>query len=107
MRIELAAPSLIPRFRISVLVTKMSSPTSCLDLPTLSVSNFHPAQSSSAKPSSSEAMGYLASHPAQYSTSSAEVFEGRPDFLNVYLPSLNISLTAGSRQMETCTPGLY
>ncbi len=58
MRIELAIPSSMPRFRRSTLVTKRSSPTSWTFLPSLSVRSFHVSQSSSAQPSSIETIGY-------------------------------------------------
>ena len=44
--------------RISMLVTKMSSPTSWIFPPSSSVRFFQPSQSSSARPSSRETMGY-------------------------------------------------
>ena len=53
----LATPSLMPRARISGLVTKTSSPTSCTFLPSASVSSFQPRQSPSAQPSSIEMIG--------------------------------------------------
>src|SRR6266704_2417415 len=64
MRMALAMPCLIPRAKISVFVTKMSSPTSWILFgellePSFSVSFFQPGQSSSPIPSSMEIMGYF------------------------------------------------
>src|SRR3546814_6052038 len=59
MRIELATPFWMPSFRMRVLVTNRSSPTSCTFLPSWSVSSFQPSQSFSAMPSSMLMMGYL------------------------------------------------
>ena len=58
IRIELAMPFSIPLAKISVLVTNMSSPTSWIFLPSVSVSSFQPSQSFSAMPSSIETIGY-------------------------------------------------
>src|SRR5450432_2806743 len=92
MRMALAMPSLMPRDRRSVLVTKRSSPTSWiffLDdlLPTLSVSDFQPAQSSSAMPSSMETMGYFSTQLVQYADISAEECCDLSDFLKIYFPA--------------------
>ena len=57
MSIALAIPSAIPFRSRSVLVTNRSSPTSCTLEPSVSVSAFQPAQSSSASPSSIERIG--------------------------------------------------
>src|SRR5215468_8736810 len=87
MRMALAMPSLMPRERRSVLVTKRSSPTSwmCLEgdedeerflaplemtavedlVPIACVSDSQPAQSSSAMPSSMETIGYFSAHLVQ------------------------------------------
>ena len=57
MSTEFAAFSSMPRRIRSTLVTKMSSPTSCILSPMRSVSARQPAQSSCAIPSSIETMG--------------------------------------------------
>src|SRR5208283_2053096 len=75
MRIELATCSSIPRLRNLGLVTKMSSPTSCVFAPSSRVRIFQPAQSSSASGSSSETIGYFLSHPAYNSTICAALRE--------------------------------
>src|SRR5216683_1141240 len=87
----LAMPSLMPRERRSVLVTKRSSPTSWilfLDdlLPMLCVKDFQPAQSSSAMPSSIETMGYFSAQLVQYADIWKEAKEDLSDFLKMYLP---------------------
>src|SRR5690242_9805109 len=113
MRIALAIPSLIPRASRSVFVTKRSSPTSWIfffdDLLLIAcVSDFHPAQSSSAMPSSMDTIGYFSAHFVQYDAISLLVWDDLSDFLNTYLPlalSKN-SLEAGSSAMLTCSPGL-
>ncbi len=64
-------PSSMPRWSRFVLVTKMSSPTNWILSPSLSVISFQPSQSSSAKPSSIEQMGYLSTQPAYFSTKAA------------------------------------
>ena len=56
-RMALATPSRMPRSRISALVTKMSSPTSCTRPPSALVEAAQPSQSSSAMPSSSDTIG--------------------------------------------------
>src|SRR5882762_3351525 len=91
MRMALAMPSLTPRERRAVLVTKRSSPTSWilfLDdlLPMLCVRDFQPAQSSSAMPSSMETMGYFSTQPVQYAAICAEVCVDLVDFLEISLP---------------------
>ena len=58
IRMELAMPSSMPRCRSSVLVTKMSSPTSWICCRACRSGCFQPSQSSSARPSSRETMGY-------------------------------------------------
>src|SRR5205814_9050033 len=113
MRMALAMPSLMPRERRVVLVTKRSSPTSWIFffevlLPILCVRDFHPAQSSSAMPSSMDTIGYFSAHFVQYAAISLLEWEDLSDFLNTYLPlalSKN-SLEAGSSAMLTCSPGL-
>ena len=72
------------------------------------VSDFHPAQSSSAMPSSMDTIGYFSTHFVQYAAISALLCADLSDFLNTYLPlalSKN-SLDAGSSAMLTCSPGL-
>src|ERR1700704_3156480 len=86
MRMALAMPSLMPRERRAVLVTKRSSPTSwifLLDdlLPILSVRDFQPPQSSSAMPSSIETIGYFSAQLVQYAAICAEVCVDLSDFL--------------------------
>ena len=56
-RTALPTPSRIPRSRISALVTKMSSPTSCTRPPSALVWAAQPSQSSSAMPSSIDTIG--------------------------------------------------
>ena len=56
-RIEFAVPDAMPRRSRSELVTNRSSPTSCTFAPSRSVSSFQPSQSSSAQPSSMDAIG--------------------------------------------------
>src|ERR1700730_10475663 len=86
MRMALAMPSLMPRERRAVLVTKRSSPTSWiffLDdlLPMLCVRDFQPAQSSSAMASSIETIGYFSAQLVQYAAICAEVWVDLSDFL--------------------------
>src|SRR5712692_3745511 len=50
------------------------------------VSNFQPAQSSSAMPSSSETMGYFSIHLPQYSTIASGECADLSDFLKMYFP---------------------
>ena len=57
-RIELATPVSIPCFKRILLVTNRSSPTSWIFLPSAWVIMRQPSQSSSAKPSSMEMIGY-------------------------------------------------
>ena len=57
IRIELPTPRLMPSDRRVTFVTKRSSPTSWHFAPTSSVRAFQPSQSSSAMPSSMEAIG--------------------------------------------------
>ena len=64
MRMLLATPSSMPRCSRLVLVTNKSSPTSWILSPSRSVISFQPSQSSSAKPSSIEQMGYFSTQPA-------------------------------------------
>src|SRR6516225_1335289 len=114
MRMAFAIPSLIPRDSRSVEVTKRSSPTNWIFfvedvLPMLAVSNFQPAQSSSAMPSSIEIIGYFSTQLVQYAAISLLECADLSDFLKTYLPlalSKN-SLDAGSSAMLTCSPGLY
>src|SRR6266849_5915511 len=86
MRMALAMPSLMPRERRWVLVTKRSSPTSWIFFlddfaPTDSVRDFQPAQSSSAMPSSMETMGYFSTQEVQYAAICAELCTDLSDFL--------------------------
>ncbi len=64
MRMLLATPSSMPRWNRLVLVTNTSSPTNWILSPSRSVINFQPSQSSSAKPSSIEQIGYFSTHLA-------------------------------------------
>src|SRR6185503_4397703 len=61
-------PLSIPCCNLVTFVTKRSSPTNWHLLPIVLVSNFHPSQSSSAIPSSMDAMGYCFTHFSQYFT---------------------------------------
>src|SRR5229473_1320005 len=88
IRMALAIPSLMPRERRAVLVTKRSSPTSWIFffddlLPMLCVRDFQPAQSSSAMPSSIETMGYFSAHFVQYTAICAEVCLELSDLLKM------------------------
>ncbi len=66
----------------STLVTKRSSPTSWIFEPMVFVRSFQPSQSSSARPSSMEKMGYFSTHSAYILTiSSALTF--RPSVLRL------------------------
>src|SRR5204863_3903576 len=65
----LAIPLSIPCCILCSFVTNKSSPTSWHLLPTVSDRFFQPSQSSSAMPSSMEAMGYCLTQLAQYFTS--------------------------------------
>ena len=56
-RMELATPCAMPLRRKATLVTKRSSPTSCVLSPSRSVNFFQPSQSFSAQPSSIEMIG--------------------------------------------------
>src|SRR5206468_12799302 len=113
MRMALAMPSLMPRERRSVLVTKRSSPTSWIFfledfVPTQLVSVFQPTQSSSAMPSSMETMGYFSTQFVQYAAIWSDECSLLSDFLKTYLPAdlSKNSLEAGSSAVETCWPGL-
>ena len=77
-------PSEMPRAKIFGLVTKMSSPTSWIFLPSSRVASFQPSQSSSARPSSIETMGYWRTQLAQNSTICSEVRADLSDFLKTY-----------------------
>ena len=57
-----------------VLVTNRSSPTSCTEPPSVSVSMLQPSQSSSSSGSSSEAMGYWLQSFFQWAVSEAESY---------------------------------
>src|SRR5262245_19492487 len=58
----------IPCCSLVTFVTKRSSPTNWHLLPTVSVNIFQPSQSSSAIPSSMDAIGYCFTHFSQYFT---------------------------------------
>ena len=73
IRIALAIPLSIPSFRMAVLVTNRSSPTSWTWSPTFFVRAVQPSQSSSDMPSSMDTMGYFFTQRAQNSTISSEV----------------------------------
>ena len=67
-RMALAMPLSMPSARIFGLVTKRSSPTIWILLPSRSVRCFQPYQSPSAKPSSTERMGNFVQRSAMKST---------------------------------------
>ena len=71
-RMALATPRSIPARSLSGLVTKRSSPTSWTFPPRRSVRSRHPSQSSSARPSSMERMGYFSTQASQKATISSE-----------------------------------
>ena len=95
------------------LVTKMSSPTSWTLAPRRLVSSAQPAQSSSARPSSRETIGYLSIQLSQRSISSPES-RVRPSVSSRYwpvtpptpVPSTRIELVAGSSAMRDLLAGL-
>ncbi len=94
----------MPRAMNDGFVTRMSSPTSWTFEPRRAVSSRQPAQSSSARPSSSDTIGYLSTQLAHRSTSSPEssVRPSRssrycPGTPSVPVPSTRIELVAGSR----------
>src|SRR5260370_1523151 len=106
IRIEFPTCSSIPRFKRSVLVTNKSSPTSWILSPSSSVSARQPCQSSSAKPSSMETIGYCRTQSDQKRTMSWEDFDDWSDFLKTYL-ALSLSknsLAAGSSAMAMSPP---
>src|SRR5574340_965681 len=101
----LAIPPLMPRDSRSVLVTNRSSPTRRIFLPEDlepidCVSAFHPAQSSSAMPSSRETIGYLSAQLVQYAAISADECDDLSDFLKIYLP---LDLSKNSLRWEEHT----
>src|SRR5215471_18778368 len=98
-------PLSIPCRSIVGFVQKRSSPTSSTVEPNLSVSIFHPSQSCSLMPSSSETIGYCLHHDDHSDTISSELFTVRSDLKKTYFPSCHISLVAGSRQMAISLPG--
>ena len=59
IKIEFETPKSIPFCNLFMFVTNKSSPTNWILSPNFSVKAFHPSQSSSAKPSSIEIIGYL------------------------------------------------
>src|SRR5438309_3610742 len=73
----------------------------------LCVSDFQPAQSSSAMPSSIETIGYFSAHVVQYAAISPLERADLSDFLKTYWPLVlsKNSLEAGSSAMLTCSPG--
>ena len=87
IRIELATRFSMPSFRIFVLVTNRSSPTSCTFAPRRSFRCFQPSQSPSCMPSSIEMIGYLSTQLASMSVQAAAVSE-RPSLSSLYSPSL-------------------
>ena len=105
----LAMPLSIPVCKRFTLVTNRSSPTSWHLLPTAWVRAFQPFQSSSAIPSSIEAIGYCFTHFSQNFTSSS-LLTALPLLLwNTYfffLASHN-SLLAASIAITICEPVLY
>src|SRR3989344_4083033 len=106
MRIALAAFSLMPRSKNFTLVTRRSSPTSCVGPPSDAVIFFHPSQSSSARPSSIEGMGYFFwSEPYHAIISSEDNFF--PSHASVYFPSEKNSDGAQSSANTTSVPSLY
>src|SRR5262245_51954237 len=105
MRMALAMFLSIPCWRIFGLVQNKSSPTKSDLAPSVSVSAFHPSQSSSAMPSSMETIGYCLTHDDHSATISADDFLDLSDLKNTYRPSSHISLVAGSRQREISLPG--
>src|SRR5262245_31688292 len=104
MRMALATFVSIPCWRIFGLVQNKSSSTKTAREPSVSVSTFHPSQSSSAIPSSMETIGYCSTHDDHSATISSEDFLDLSDLKNTYLPSSHISLVAGSRHMEISFP---
>ncbi|MNL74434.1 hypothetical protein D3C87_2000720 [compost metagenome] len=85
---ELAIFLSMPSFRILVLVTNRSSPTSCTLAARRSVRIFQPSQSPSAMPSSMEMMGYLSHQPASMSVHWVAVSVRLPSPASTYMPSL-------------------
>src|SRR5512136_1994854 len=83
---ELQAFSLIARSTNLTLVTRRSSPTSGILLPTFWNSSFQPSQSSWAMPSSSEMIGYWLIAFTYQSTISA-LLSVLPSLASTYLPS--------------------
>src|SRR6266566_5287158 len=73
----------------------------------LCVSDFQPAQSSSAMPSSIETIGYFSAHVVQYAAISPLERADLSDFLKTYWPLVlsKNSLEAGSGGLFTFSPG--
>src|SRR5271156_316531 len=90
IRIALPIPSAMPRAKIFGLDTNASSPTSWIFLvpafppPSSFVISFQPSQSSSARPSSIEMIGYCRTQLAQNSTICSELRADLSDFLKTY-----------------------
>ena len=105
----LAIPLSMPICSLSTLVTNKSSPTIWHLLPMACVRAFQPFQSSSAIPSSIEAMGYCFTHFSQNLTSSSLLIALPLLLWNTYfffLASHN-SLLAASIAITICEPVLY
>ncbi|CSB80301.1 Uncharacterised protein [Vibrio cholerae] len=83
IRIELAIPLSIPRFRILVLVTNRSSPTIWIFLPSFSVWYAKPSQSDSSRPSSIETIGNFSVSSSRKSEKPLEV-KIRPSPFRLY-----------------------
>src|SRR5574344_2217163 len=102
---ELAMPFWIPSANICLLVQNKSSPTTSTLFPSLSVIFFQPVQSFSANPSSIEAIGYWRTQLSQRSIISSLDNSFCELLKNLYFPSSQSSLVAGSRQILTSLPG--
>src|SRR3954465_6401936 len=114
---EFATPSSIPCCNRSGLVTNRSSPTSWILSPNSLLISDQPCQSSSARPSSIETMGYLRTQSDQYRTICSGECSDLSDFLNTYFPDFDKSLVlpsftknslaAGSSAIAISAPGSY
>jgi len=71
-----------------------------------SVASFQPSQSSSARPSSMEKMGYLPIHASKNATISLAERLEPSDFLKTYWPFSKYSLAAGSSARTMSSPAL-
>src|SRR5262249_55929973 len=94
--------------------TNRSSPTSWTLAPSRLVSLTHPSQSFSARPSSSDRIGYFAHHPAHRSIISSveailflSLLKKQYPCLPTFWASFHSSLVAGSRATKICSPHLY